>query len=563
MANSALSQAAKAQFDPVRVQILWNRLIAIADEAHATLVRTAFSTAVSESNDCAVVITDAAGNSLAQNSLSPPSYVSVLPKVVKAFLNDPPGGPLRPGDVLMTNDPWIGSGHLPDIIMVEPIFCGDKLVAFGTAAAHTSDIGGLMWAADASDVLEEGIRLPPMKLCRNGRPSTQILDILAANVRQPEQILGDIHAQLAALNTVRNGVQELLNDSQSNSLEELSFEILTRSERAMRTAIRNLPDGSYEHAIRLDGFDEPTLLKLKMTISGDRINLDFAGSSKQVTKGINSPLNFTTAYALYPLKCVLDPTTPQTEGAYRAVTVEATPGSILNALYPAPVGARHLTGQCVSNLVLATLSRVIPQIAVGEAGSTPGLRVVFSGYRSDGQRFTTILFASGGIGARNGQDGLDCTPFPSNTACASMEVMESTAPIRFLRRELAAGSGGTGQYRGGLGQEIALELTTAESCRLSMLADRVVHPAEGILGGGPGGSTLLMLGDEPIAPKGRAVMMRGQVLTIVYPGGGGYGDPKKRDRALVAADVQNRLVSAKSAFEDYGSQEEKSAETVR
>ena len=542
----------ESALDPVVLQILWNRLIAIANEGHATLVRTAFSAAVSESNDCATVITDAFGNSLAQNTVSPPSYVSVLPKAVKHFLRHPPGGKLSPGDVLVTNDPWLGSGHLPDIIMAEPIFFGSKLVAFGTAAAHTADIGGLMWAADAGDVVEEGIRLPPLKLRRRGRLNSDVLDMLRANVRQPEQILGDVHAQLSALATIRAGVLEMVGDIDTHDLGALSGEILTRSEQAMRAAISRLPDGDVHHAVELDGHDEPTLLKLKMTVAGDRIHLDFAGSSPQARTAINSPLNFTYAYAAYPLKCALDPATPQTEGAYRPITVEAPDRCILNPADPAPVGARHLTGQCVSNLVLGALSKVMPEVALGEAGSTPGLRVVFSGRRDDGQRFTTILFASGGVGAGASQDGLDCTPFPSNTACASMEIMESTAPLRFHRREFAVDSGGAGRFRGGLGQEIEIELTAAERCRLSVLADRLDHPAAGVLGDAAGGRTALSLDGEPLPPKARASMEPGQRIRIVYPGGGGYGAGTARDRAALARDIRDGLVSPGSARQDYG-----------
>ncbi len=547
------SQSGSAEaFDPILLQILWNRLISIADEGRATLVRTAFSTAVSESNDCAVVITDAAGNSLAQNSGSPPSYVGVLPSVVKEYLRDGTGGPLAPDDILITNDPWIGSGHLPDIILVEPIFWGTRLVAFGTCAAHTSDIGGLMWAADANSVFEEGVRIPPMRLSRKGRINRTLTDLLTANVRQPEQIMGDLYALRAALRVMKRGVLELLAEMPSHDLQHLSDGILSRSERAMRTAISAVPDGDYPYAVELDGVGAPLILKMKMSVRGDRIHMDFSGSSNQVAAGINSPLKFTYAYASYPLKCALDPTTPQTEGAYRPITIEAPLGSILNAPHPAPVGARHLTGQCVSNLVLAGLSLAMPKLAVAEAGSTPALRVVFSGERKDNNRFTTVLFASGGMGGGSTRDGQDCTPFPTNTGGGSIEVMESTAPLRFHKREMLIDSGGSGQFRGGVGQEIVVEVTSPKPSRLSTLADRVDHAAQGILGGTAGAPTVLSVDGTTMPPKARATVAAGAKLTIHYAGGGGYGDPHKRNPESIAADIKNGLVSSEAARRDYG-----------
>jgi N-methylhydantoinase B len=258
--------------------------------------------------------------------------------------------------------------------------------------------------------------------------------------------------------------------------------------------------------------------------------MDFAGSSPQVAKGINSPLRFTTAYATYPLKCALDPNTPQTEGAYRPITVSAPLGCVLNPVYPAPVGARHLTGQCVSNVVLAALSQAVPGLAVAESGSTPGIRVVFSGERKDRNRFTTILFASGGMGAGHGRDGLHCTPFPTNTGCASMEVMESTAPLLFRKREMLEDTCGAGEFRGGAGQEIVMETTSSAPCRLSTIADRIAHPARGILGGGAGSLAALALNEATLDSKARAQIEPGQVLTVRYPGGGGYGDPQRRRR---------------------------------
>ncbi|MBI3968457.1 MAG: hydantoinase B/oxoprolinase family protein [Chloroflexi bacterium] len=548
-------------YDPILLQILWNRLIKIADEGHAALVRTSFSTAVSESNDCAVVITDAEGSSLAQNAGAPPSFVHVLPSLVRYLLGKWPASRWRPGDVVVTNDPWLATGHLPDITMVAPIFFRDRLVAFATSSAHTSDIGGSMWAADVADAWEEGLRLLPVKLRRRGRLNRDLLDLVAANVRQPELVLGDMHAQLAALEVVRRGLVELLDDLPAHDLPALAGAMLERAERAMRRAIAAIPDGDYRHEAELDGFEEPIRLKLKLTVAGSAVHLDFAGSSPQIDKGVNSVLNFTYAYAAYPLKCALDPATPQNEGAFRPITVAAPSGSILNPLFPAPVGARHLTGQVVSTLVLAALSAAIPDLAMAESGATPALRAVLSGTRRDDRRFVTVLFASGGVGATAGHDGLHCTPFPTNTGCASLEVLESLAPLRFHRRELLTDSGGAGERRGGCGQEIVVELTAPQPARLSTLAERLRNAAQGILGGGPGSPAALVLnGERPVPGKARSSLAPGDALTIRYAGGGGYGDPRRRDRALVAADLQNGLVSPESARREYGYEPESTEE---
>ena len=544
----------RRRFDPVTLEILWSRLISIADESAAALLRTAFSTVVRESNDFTTVLLDAECNCLAENTGGIPSFVGMVPSTVKAMLERIPVERWRPGDCIITNDPWLGSGHLPDVTMASPIFRRGRLVGFSGSIAHLPDIGGSGWACDTTEVFEEGLRLMPVKFIENGEENAIIAEIIRSNVRVPDQVIGDLYAQVAAQRICGKGLQEFLDDTNLADLADLSVELRGRAEAAMRKAIAALPDGSWSAAMDADGIDEfETRIECRMTVGGSDMELDFEGTSAQVACGINSVMKYTSAYATYPVKCALDPDSPRNEGSFQPITVRAPEGSILNPAWPAPVAARQLTGHLLYGVIYRCLAQVAPDRVVAESGSTPSLRSVYGGVDRRGYRFNQALFASGGLGASHRMDGYACTAFPSNTGVGSVEALESVSPLLVRRKELARDSGGAGRFRGGLGQDVEIEVRSDRPVRLSVMSDRHKHPPRGILGGRNGSRTRIEFRDGTRPhPKGRSVMQPGEVLRLHFPGGGGYGDPAERDRAAIEDDVARGYVSAEAARSVYG-----------
>lgn len=541
-------------FDAITLEIYWNRLISIADEAATGLLRTAFSTIVRESNDFATVLMDRNGDSVSENTGGIASFSCILPKTTKAFLEKFPVDTWRPGDSVVTNDPWLATGHLPDFTVVTPIFHRDALVGFAGSISHSPDVGGSLWAADCRELFEEGIRIPPARLLREGEWNEQLVDILMGNVRVPRQVLGDLQAQVVANEVCVRRVEEFLQDTGLPDLQGLSAALSERADRAMRRAIAAVPDGTYHATIDADGFDEQTThIVCAVTVAGETMHIDFAGTSGQIDRGINCVMNYTHAYSVYPVKCALDPFTPRNEGSYQAITVSAPEGSILNPRYPAPVSARQLTGHLLAGAIYKALSPVIPKQIIAECGGAPTMRALFSGINREGDRFSQVLFASGGMGALPHRDGMSTTAFPTNVGAGSIEAYEGVAPLLVWKKRLRTDSGGAGTFRGGLGQEVEIELRTEAASRLSLLSDRHQHPASGVLGGLHGAPSVIALDDGTRPhPKSRSSVQPGQRLTLLYAGGGGYGDPKQRDRDAVRADLRDGYISAEAAKRDYG-----------
>jgi N-methylhydantoinase B len=532
-------------FDPITLEIFWSRLISIADEAAAALLRTAFSTIVRESNDFATVLMDANGDSLSENTGGIASFSCILPRTTKHFLAKFPPETWRPGDCVITNDPWLATGHLPDITAVTPIFHKGRLVGFAGSIAHSPDVGGALWSADCRELFEEGIRIPPTRLLREGVRQDALLDLFLANVRVPDQVLGDLEAQLTANGVCAARVTEFLDDAGLHDLAPLARALHARSDGAMRRAIAALPDGTWRATIEADGFDEAvTRIACAVTIEGDRMLLDFAGSSPQVDRGINCVMNYTHAYAVYPVKCALDPFTPRNEGSYRAIEVRAPEGSILNPRFPAACSARQLTGHLLAGAIYQALAPVIPDRIIADCGGAPTMRCLFSGLDRHGDRFSQILFASGGMGAAPHRDGLPTTAFPTNAGAGSIEAFESVAPLVVWRKQFRPDSGGAGRFRGGLGQEAEIEVRAPAPLRLSLLSDRRDHPAQGVLGGAPGAAAEIVMSDGTRPhPKSRTMIGPGMRLTMRYAGGGGYGPPDQRDPALREADLHDGVVT--------------------
>jgi N-methylhydantoinase B len=538
--------------DTILVEVLANRLVSIVNEQQAALIRTAFSTVVRESEDLACGVFDSRGHMVAQSLTGTPGHINAMATGVRHFLTAYPPETLRPGDVLLTNDPWQTSGQINDITIVTPVFRGDRAIAFFANTCHAADIGGKILSAESREVYEEGLRIPIMKLFDAGAPNETLLTIVRANVRTPDETVGDFYAQSACNDVGARSLETLLDEFELESIDPLADEIIQRSEHAMREAIRQLPDGVYRNESWSDGFDEPVRLEVAVTVDGDELEIDFAGSSPQSRHGINLVLNYTHAYASFAAKAALAPDVPHNEGSFRPVRVAAPPGSILNCLEPAPVGTRHLIGHLLPGVIFGALAPALPDRLIATGADATWL-TIWRGTERTGEPFSLTLFQSGGTGARATKDGLSTTGFPSGVAGVPAEVIETLTPLVQHRRELRTDSGGAGRWRGGLGQLTEMGSRGAGPWSVSTLIDRTRHPAPGLEGAGPGAPGGLALSSgEPAQPKTVLHVPQDVRVILSPPGGGGYGDPLERDPERVLADVVDGYVSIESAREDYG-----------
>ena len=545
-----MSVEARPKLDPVSLEILWTRLIAVANEQAAALMRTSFTPIVREVGDLSAAVFDRQGLMVAQAVTGTAGHINSLATGMRHFLLAHPVDTLRPGDVLITNDPWMTSGQLNDLSVVTPVFRGDRVVGFFGNCCHAIDIGGLGLSADATEVYEEGLQIPITKLYLEGEPNEELFRLLSANVRAPDEVLGDVHAQVAGNQVGADRLLRYLDDFGLEDLEGLSQEILGRSERAMRDAIAQVPDGEYHKVCYTDGYDEPIRIEVTLHVRGDEIEADFAGSSPQVDRGFNVVLNYTAAYTNYALKCALCPEVPHNEGSFRPVHVTAPEGSIFNPRFPAAVAGRQIAGHFVPHAVMGALADVLPDRVIAEGAAGIWLTTVRGRGR---ERFVSVFFSAGGTGARPGKDGLSTTAFPSGVATAPAEVIETTGPLVVRRKELRQDSGGPGEFRGGLGSTIEVEVPTGEPYMVSVLSDRFGQPAEGYAGGGPGARAGFRTSTRTRrSPKLSLPLPAGASFTLELPGGGGFGDPRERDPEAVAEDVREGLVSRAAARRDYG-----------
>jgi len=538
-------------WDQITLEILWARLISLTDEAAAILKRMSFSIIVREANDFACVLMDRQGNAVAQSQKSVPSFIGTLPRTMRSFLEFYPVEKWEEGDVVITNDPWLGTGQLPDLTIATPIYHRGRLVGFFGSIAHTPDIGGMIFSADAREMFEEGLRIPVMKLFRQGVPNEDLFKVLRANVRVPEQVVGDLLAQVGAGDVAIRGLNELLEENDLDDFQPLADAIISRSEQSMRDAIRRVPDGVYEHTIHTDGMGEEITIACRVIVDQDEITIDYSGSSPQVNFAANSCYNYTYSYTAYPVKCVLNPNVPNNEGAFRPVKVIAEEGSILNPRFPASGDARMLTGLYLHAAVFGALEKAVPDLVIGDSGAPTAFQVYYGTWRG-GEAFSILLFPSGGMGARPTSDGLSATAFPTNGGLASIEIVESISPLLFLNREMSCDSGGAGRHRGGLGQEFSVRMLSEQPTMLSLLCERLDHPALGRQMGLPGANCLVRLNDgDPIATKSRTLLKTGDTVHYVTPGGGGYGPPDRRPREEVKRDLRDGLISTEAAGQVY------------
>lgn len=540
-------------FDPVTLEVLWNRLIAVVNEQAAALIRTSFTSIVRESGDLSACIFDVRGNLLAQAVTGTPGHINPMQAAMHHFLEAFPPESLEPGDVLVTNNPWQTAGHLNDFTVVTPIFRRDRLVAFIGNICHALDIGGRILGADAREVYEEGLHIPISKLYRRGEPDRTLLRLIEANVRTPREVIGDLHAQMVSNEVGGHRLLDMMEEYGLESLEPLADEILSRSERAMREAIGAVPPGVYEADGWSDGFDEPIYLRVRLEFREDSVFVDYSGSSPQSPYGINVVMNYTHAYTTYALKCALCPEVPNNAGSFRPLEVYAPPGSILNAQPPAPVAARHIIGHLLPHIIFRALSQAIPDRVMAE-GAGNIWNVQTAGWDSRrGRPYTYIFFTAGGTGARPNKDGLSNTAFPSGIMGVPTEVVESLSPLLIRRKEVRPDSGGPGRYRGGLGQEIRLSVRTDRPWMLSCMYDRTLFAPRGLFGGfeGARGEVLISDGRRPHS-KERLILQPGAEVILRLPGGGGYGNPLERDPEQVLADVVDGYVSVEAARTAYG-----------
>jgi N-methylhydantoinase B len=528
----------RLSLDPVTLEILWGRLQAVIDEAEVTLMRTAFSPIIREAFDFGVVLLDSHGGSVSQSQRSMPSFVGTLPRTLRAALQRFPADTWHPGDVLGTNDPWLGTGHLPDMTMVCPVFRGSRIAAYIGCIGHWADIGGAIWSADSRELFEEGLRIPLSKIRDKGNVDENLLSIILSNVRLPEQVRGDIYAQLATLDVGAQRLNDLLDEMSLHDPTPIFNEIQLRSERTMRAAIRAMPNGTWTHETELDGVDAPLTLRVAVTVDDKSMIVDWTGSSPQTSWAINDSFNHAYAMSVYPIKCALCPEIPNNEGFYRPIAMIAPEGTIVNCRFPAAVASRQIIGHSISATVFGALAQVLPDRVLADSGS-PCPRFVISGMYPDGRKWGSSFLLSGGMGAKSDHDGLSAAPWPSNAGTTSAEIVESSTELLFRCRALIPDSGGVGRYRGGLGVATEIELCSERPAMLSMMTDRITHPPLGRHGGGPGTSNVLTRSTGgAVPPKGRTELQPGELLIMHTPGGGGFGPPTERDPELRRRDVE-------------------------
>ncbi len=542
----------------VSYQVMWNRLISIVEEQAQALVRTAFSTSVREAGDLSAGVYNASGEMLAQAVTGTPGHVNAMADSVAHFIRRIQKKNMLEGDIYITNDPWEGTGHLHDITVVTPSFYKKELIGFFACTAHIVDIGGRGFGADANSVYEEGLYLPIMKFADQGEVNQTLLTIVRGNVREPDQVVGDIFA-LGTCNEIgHRRLIEMINEFELGDLINISRFIFEHSKKATIEKINALPLMTESGFMKIDGYDEFIDLRVKVSIVKNQIICDFEGTSAVDKKGINVPLVYTKAYACYAIKCAIAPDIPNNAASLEPFKIVAPEGCILNAKHPAPVALRHVIGHLIPDTVYAALDKIIPNTVPAEgAGSLCNFQVSLRpsstydfSYRA--QRAEVLMFNSGGSGARPTLDGMNATAFPSGVMTMPIEATEHTGPIIIWKKELRPDSGGAGKFRGGLGQFITIGAYEGYEFDVSLMFDRVHNPPLGRKGGLPGGATIVIKDDgSKMRGKGIQFVEEGRVIEMSLPGGAGYGPPKDRLRALVLRDVILGYVSIKNAKEHF------------
>jgi N-methylhydantoinase B len=544
----------------IQRQIQWNRLIAVVEEQAQTMIRTAFSTTVREAGDLSAGIFDLDGRMLAQAVTGTPGHVNSMAESVGHFLAKFPAATMQPGDHYITNDPWLGTGHLHDLTVVTPAFRNGKIVGLFANTAHIIDIGGLGMGPEGRSVFEEGLYIPIVKCFDRNVANETFFDFLRAGSRTPVELEGDVYSLCACNDAGAKRLVEMLDEFDMDTLDDLGAYIFEASTRATLAEIAKLPRGTYSATIKSDGYESEVTLKAAMTTHDDRIVVDFAGTSGFSTRGINVPPAYCRAYACFGIKVVVAPEVPNNWASLLPFQMEIPADCILNAPRPYPVSVRHVVGQLLPDLMMGCLHQAVPDRVNAEGSSclwNPPLRggSQVSGQAAETEDFEIITFNSGGTGARPGKDGLDGTAFPSGVRTMPVEATENVAPVIFWQKQLRPDSAGPGRTRGGFGQVMEIGAKGDAEFAVNAIFDRVANAPKGREGGGEGAAGWVGLNDSNgtvLRTKGFQIVPKGRRLLLKLPGGGGMGNPKDRDPALVQRDVEDGLVSPDAARTVYG-----------
>ena len=524
----------------VHFQIMWTRLISVLEEQALTLVRTAFSTSVREAGDLSAGVFDRQGRMVAQAVTGTPGHVNTMAAAVPHFINDIGPERIYPGDIYLTNDPWKGTGHLHDITVTTPIFVDEVLIGFFACTAHVVDIGGRGYGPDSREVYEEGFRIPIMKWVEKGRLNHDLVNLIRNNVREQDQVLGDIHGLAACNETGRRRLLEMLGEFEMVDLDELAEFIFDRTRQATMTALAPVQKGTYRNEMQVDGYNETITLAVELTVTDEGMHADFTGTSPVSEYGINVPIVYAQAYFTYGMLVALAPELPNNHASLLPFTVSAPSGVILNGEDPDPVSVRHVIGHFVTDLCLGAIAQALPDVVPAEgAGALWNFQASARGADPSEMLppIELLMFNSGGTGARPTLDGLTATAFPSGVMTMSAEATEQVGPIIIWRKEIRDGSGGAGEYRGGLGQVIEIGPSDGYQFEFSAMFDRVENPARGRAGGEDGAAGKVYLDDgSPFATKGKQTVPSDRRLIMELPGGGGFGHPADRDPEAIAND---------------------------
>ena len=530
----------------IQNQVMWNRLLSVVEEQGQTLVRTAFSPIVRECGDISAGVFDLEGRMMAQAVTGTPGHVNSMAESVKHFIDHFPLNTMNEGDIFITNDPWMGTGHLNDFVLTTPCFKDNKIVGLFSCTSHLTDIGGLGVGPDATDIHMEGLYIPMLKLADKGVMNKTLLKLISQNTRQPVETEGDVYS-LAACNDIGcKRLVEMMKEFKIDDLKKLSDFIYDKSLSAVENEIKKIPNGVYKNSMMIDGFEKDIKLEAKLKVSDNFISVDYTGTSDKSKFGINVPLSYTKAYTCFGLSCLVSAEIPNNAGSLKPFEIDAPIGSILNAPYPAAVCARHIIGQMLPDVVFGCLEKAIPEKVPAE-GASCLWNITFRGKTDRGANnnslFAVTAVVNGGTGARPNKDGLSATAYPSGVRGTPVEINEAVAPLLFLKKEYNPGSGGKGKYNGGMGQVIEIKSAIDEDMDLLASFDRIKFPARGRLNGENGNAGKVSIKNKrKLNGKGTQVIKAGEILEIFTPGGGGLGDYSDRDKELIETDIENELI---------------------
>ena len=539
------------------LQVMWNRLIAVVEEQGQTLIRAAFSPIVRECGDISAGIFDAQGRMLAQAVTGTPGHINTMAEAVQHLRAQFPLTEMQPGDIYLTNDPWLASGHLNDFLLMMPVFYQHQVIGFTACTSHLVDLGGQGMGPEGSDVFDEGLLIPPCKLVDRGKINTLLMDIVKANSREPIANEGDIYALIACCESGAARLVEVMETYGLRDLSVLSNYIIETSLKGTQAAIAEVPNGIYKNTLMVDGYDRPLALKATLTVADENIHLDFTGTSGLSPKGINVPLNYATAYSVFALRCIIGADIPNNAGSLAPFKVTGPEDCILNAQRPAPVAMRHTLGQMTPDLIFGCLHQALPNKIPAEGASSMydlPLRHTADALLAGGSEFAIELVHNGGTGARPALDGLSATAYPSGVFGSQVEMTEASAPVTIWRRELLIDSGGAGTFRGGLGQRIEMTSATNEPFLVFLSVERIHHPANGRAGGLAGAPGRIQVSGRADDIPGKCELRVEPEERLIFdtPGGGGFGSPQKRELAALNDDLRKELVSPEAAERHYG-----------